>query len=521
MDTVIPTRVRRKLPKPQALQSLAKSPLMALRELNNRSFFRFLQFMWPEVTAETFANNWHIEYLCNELQKMAEQVANKQPKEHDLIINIPPGTTKTTICMIMFPVWCWTRWYWMKFIALSYSATLSLESAETARELVRSERFRMTYPELQIKDDKDQKGNYQVIRKIQRPGYAPSIKNGGNRYSTSVGGTLTGFHAHIILVDDPINPQQAVSTVELTKTNRWLDSTLPTRKVDKQVTPTVLIMQRLHQSDPSGHLLDKNKGNVRHICLPGEIRNYRKYAKPVEVLDYYKDDLLDPKRLNWASLDELKADLGQYGYAGQVGQTPTPATGGMFEVDKFVTIERPPAPDQIEYVLRYWDKAGTVAKAGKELGRGPAWTVGVKMAKLKEGAWVVLDVKRGRWGSAEREKIIKATAEGDGKSVHVYVEQEPGSGGKESAESTITNLAGFTVFADRPTGDKIYRADPYSVQVNNGKIRILRGDWNKEYMEEHQYFPNSTFKDQVDASSGAFSKLTSKKRARPLGRTRR
>jgi len=138
------------------------------------------------------------------------------------------------------------------------------------------------------------------------------------------------------------------------------------------------------------------------------------------------------------------------------------------------------------------------------------------MSRLKNGMFIVEDVKRGRWSSEHRERIIQQTAEVDGKKVHVVVEQEPGSGGKESAENTIRNLAGWLVERDRPTGDKALRADPLSVQVNNGNVMLRVADWNKLYKEEFELFPNSTYKDQVDASSGAFNFLIRKKDARRL-----
>jgi predicted phage terminase large subunit-like protein len=126
------------------------------------------------------------------------------------------------------------------------------------------------------------------------------------------------------------------------------------------------------------------------------------------------------------------------------------------------------------------------------------------------------DVKRGQWSSEQRERIIRQTAEVDGKKCWVVVEQEPGSGGKESAENTIRNLAGYLVEADKPTGDKAKRADPLSVQVNNGNILLRIAEWNKVYMDEFELFPNSTYKDQVDATSGGFNFLTRKKVARRI-----
>ena len=158
--------------------------------------------------------------------------------------------------------------------------------------------------------------------------------------------------------------------------------------------------------------------------------------------------------------------------------------------------------------VRYWDKAGT-AGAG-------AYTVGVRMHQLTNNRWIVDDVKRGQWSSEEREQIIRKTAEADGTSVIVGIEQEPGSGGKESAEGTILNLAGFSCYKETATGDKVDRADRYSVQVNNGNVSLLVGDWNHEYIEELRNFPFSTYKDQVDASSGCFKRLVGKRIARRI-----
>ena len=331
-----------------------------IRESRPLSLFEFIQVFWSEVSDDTFKPNWHIEYLCKELEKVAERVADNKPKKSDLIINIPPGTTKTITCSIMFPAWCWTRWYWMKFITASYSATLSLESAEKSRDLIRSDKFMAMYPDLGIKDDKDTKSNFRAVKRKGGDGRRPYVLTyGGNRYSTSVGGTLTGFHAHILIVDDPLNPEQAASEKELENCNRWMEQTLPTRKTDKEVSATVLVMQRLHQADPTGRLLEKKKKKIKHICLPGQIRDYKAYLNPPELDKYYVDGLLDAVRLNWGILDEMELDLGQYGFAGQIGQNPTPPGGGMFKVERMAIVDHLTSRTNIIQTLRYWDKAAT------------------------------------------------------------------------------------------------------------------------------------------------------------------
>ncbi len=496
----------------QKLIGLIKSnPLRVIKENNNRSFFEFLKYFWPQVSSEELVLNWHIEYLCNKLQVLAERVVNNLPKKDEPIINIPPGSTKTIICSIMLPAWCWTRWYWMRFITGSYSSALSLESAEYSRELIRSDEFKLIYPELGIKEDKDQKSNFRVIYKEYKEiGRVPRIKIGGNRYSTSVGASVTGFHAHIIIIDDPLDPRRAASKVELDKANKWMGRTLSMRKVNKVVTPTILVMQRLHQDDPTGNILKKKKKSIQHICIPGVLNDDADKARvqPPELLKYYKGGLFDVIRMNRDVLTDALIDLGQYGFASQISQNPVPPTGGMFKVDRFSIITSMPPIGSIVRTIRYWDKAGTAD--------GGAYTVGLKMHILKSGIFLISDIVRGQWESHIREQKIKDTAIADGTNISIYFEQEPGSGGKESAQATIRNLVGFASYADLPRGDKVYRADPFSVQVNNGNVQVLTADWNNEFFEEFRFFPFSKYKDQVDAASGAFSKLVGKKKVRRI-----
>jgi len=450
--------------------------------------------------------NWHIEYLCEQLQGLAHRVARQEPARN-LIVNVPPGTTKTTTCSIMFPAWCWTQWPWMRFITASYSGALSLESAEYCRDLVRSERFAEIYPNIRIKLGKDIKSNFRIVT-TQPDG---TTRIGGGRYSTSTNGTVTGFHGHVLVVDDPLDPNRAASEVELRNANHWMDHTLAMRKIDKKTTATILIMQRLHQADPTGHMLDKKKRNVDHVSLPGEINRpgFDKYVRPPELKARYDGGLLDRHRMPPEVLKEMEVDLGQYGYAAQVGQNPVPPGGGMFKVDRLAIVTDQGGLGKVVKTVRYWDKAGSEVSLSN---LDPAWTVGTKMAMLNNGKFLVMDVRRGRWSSEVREQVIRETAEADGRQVVVWHEQEPGSGGKDSAKATTRNLAGFVAHADRPTGDKVYRADPWSVQVNDGNVMLLHGDWNHDFIEEHRYFPFGRFKDQVDSASGAFSKLADTKR---------
>ena len=503
--------------KQSRMKRALSNPYSVMRPLLKNSLYRFMKYFWDAYSNDEFVPNWHIEKICEELEKVGRRVASKQPKLYDLIINVPPGTTKTATVSIFFPIWCWVNWYWMRFITTSHSDDLSLESAEYSRDIIRGEKFHDMFPEIDIKQDKDKKSNFRVVLKQQvYLGQVPRIHQGGGRVSTSVKGNITGFHAHIIIPDDIIDPKKAISDAEIKTANHYLDQTLSTRKTDKEVSTMVMIMQRLAQNDPTGHLLDKKKQNIHHICLPGEIENYREQVRPSELVKYYVDNLLDINRMNWNVLKDLEADLGQYGYAGQIGQKPTPPGGGMFKIDHFQVILQMPSLTNTVQSVRYWDKAGTDANEAGGKGKRACWTVGTKMHKIANGKLIISDVKRGKWSSEERERIIRETAEADGPGVEIGVEQEPGSGGKESAEGTIRNLMGFSVYAECPTGDKVYRADPYSVQVNNGNVQLLKGDWNSEFVKEHENFPFSTYKDQVDSASGAFHRMTAKQKIENL-----
>lgn len=465
----------------------------ALASLCKRSFYDFLIEFWDVIVGEEPVINWHIKYLCDELQFVAERVFKGEPKLYDLIVNVPPGSTKSTICSQAFPAWCWTRMPSAKFICGCYAHQVALKDSLKTRDIIQSDKYQQCFPMLQLREDENTKGLF-------------TNTETGFRLSVGVGGLVTGYHGHFLLVDDPINPEEAFSEAELKATNRWMRQTLPSRKVDKKVSVTILIQQRLAEADPTGEMLERTKGvGVKHIKLPGELLYDDKTGKPnvepPELAQHYKNGLLDPDRLPREVLNKSKEEMGLYGYSAQILQDPVPLGGGMFLVDKLQYLDD--CPELIREV-RSWDKAGTQD--------GGAYSVGVRMGVDKKGRYIVIDVRRGQWGSTLREDRIKETADEDGDDVEVVLEIEGGSGGKESGESTVKNLAGYRVFVYHPTGDKEARAYPFSSQVGAGNVYLLKRDWNKAYVEELRHFSNTAkYKDQVDASSGAFNRIALKK----------
>lgn len=486
------------------MNDLAFDEYDLISSICRESFYEFVKEFWDVVVTERPVWNWHIPLICKELQKIAERVFLSLPKDYDLIINISPGSTKSTICSVMFPAWIWTRMPTASIIAGSFKYGLSMKLSLKCRDIVLSDSYQAAFPDVRLRDDQKAKSDFM------------NTKN-GERMTTSVDGGIQGDHGHFIIIDDPLDPRKAASDAELESANYWMDATLSTRKKNKSVTPTILIMQRLHQDDCSASMIEMIKktqrieiddGNIdaplklKHICLPAE---KSKDIRPKYLRKYYKDSLMDVKRLSNSVLNEFRAK-GDYFYASQFMQNPIPEGGGMFKTDRIV-IDIPDMTKMVQ-IVRFWDKAGTAG--------GGAFTAGIKLGvDVKKRFWI-LDVQRGQWSSEVRENNIKQTAEMDGKKVEVGIEQEPGSGGKESAEMTVKNLAGWIVRVDKPSGSgssKQLRAAPFSVQVNMGNVSMVRGDWNAALISELRFWPNSKYKDQGDGCSGAFNMLTSKKRA--------
>jgi predicted phage terminase large subunit-like protein len=186
--------------------------------------------------------------------------------------------------------------------------------------------------------------------------------------------------------------------------------------------------------------------------------------------------------------------MGEYSFAALYQQDPRPREGNMFPRSKVQIVDAVPAQAAR---VRYWDKGG---------GTTGDFTAGCRMAKA-DGLLYVEDMVHVRLAAEDRNRLMRLTAEGDGGGVWGWVEQEPGSGGKESAALTVMLMAGFPYRAETVSGDKVVRADPFAAQWQAGNVRLVRGPWNKAYLDEMETFPSGKHDDQVDASSGAFNKL--------------
>ena len=469
----------------------------------------FVEQAWHIIEPGTpFVPNWHIDAICEHLE------ACSRHEIQNLLINIPPRCMKSILVSVMWPCWKWTHDPHWRWLFASYAQNLSTRDSVKCRNIIKSPWYQRNWGHMFVlTDDQNQKTRFENDKT-------------GLRIATSVGGLATGEGGNAVVVDDAHSAEQASSQVEREGALQWWDETMSTRQNDPKKNCRVVVMQRLHERDLAGHILAKNSGYV-HLMLPMEFEPDRKcvtYAPgfhagmgPGFSAGRFEDprttehELLWPERNDRPSVTSLKNELREYGTAGQLQQRPVPRGGGMFKRQWLDLVGAAPVKAK---KIRYWDMAGTEFTGGND----PDWTAGVLMAH-HEGIFYLCDIQRFRSSPNDTEKRIRQAAELDGFEVPIFIEQEPGSSGKNVVDYYIRRvLQGYTIHGDRPSGDKITRAEPWAAQAEAGNIKIVKGAWVEAYLAEIETFPAGAHDDQVDATSGAFHKLVGKKTAGAWGR---
>lgn len=460
-------------------RNIADLAMRVARDELRKDFFFFVQTFWDVIIKEQPVFNWHIPYLCEELQKLSVSIVKREPKPYDLIVNIPPGTTKSTITTIMFPVWLWTQDATIRVITNSYSGSLSIEHAVKSKDILESDKFRRLFPEIEIRRDKSGKQNYENTQT-------------GYRYATSTGATITGFHAHVIINDDPINPKQAESE-PLRTTGNEHTKTLSSRKIDKANTPVITIMQRLHEDDVTGFLLRKKGENIRHICLPAEDCDD---VKPAELRTRYTDGLLDPVRLSHKVLDEAKIDLGSRGYAGQYMQTPSADGGNIIKEEWFRTISFADfhALHYQEPVHFFLDTAYDEKK--KKTDNDPSGIIAA--CRIKNNIYITNAKKVWKTFPDLLRFLPEYMNANDYDSERSTLRVEPKANGKSVVQQLIDSTSLNVTYTPTPTDPKDVRLHAIAPKVECGRVFLVEGEWNEEFIDEVCGFPAKVHDEYVD-----------------------
>lgn len=446
-----------------------------------RSFWAYRQVMHPRMK-----RGWFQKKLARRLQQFYEDlVAGRKPK---LVIMAPPQHGKSET-ITDFIAWLSGKHPDFKTIFASFSLRLGIRTNTRIQRQMDSEKYRRIFPGEPMLAQKAGSGylrNQDILEFVGREG---SFRN------TTVNGPINGESLDLGVIDDPIKGRaEANSPTTRDRAWEWFTDDFNTRFAED--AGLLIILTRWHIDDPVGRLLAEDP-SVEVMKFPA-IAEEDEYDDE-GVLLRKKGEALFPEHKSLAFLLARKKVMSLPSWVSIYQQSPIVQGGELFPVEEFVLVPYLPKGVRIVKAVRYWDKAGTQD--------GGKFTAGVLMALLTDGRFAILDCRRGQWDYHNRERKIKEAANDDGKEVEVYVEQEPGSGGKESAQRTVAGLPGWRAYADKVTGDKYTRAEPYAGQVQGGNVVMLQAPWNKKFLEEHEYFPNGPFKDQVDAAAGAFAKV--------------
>lgn len=450
------------------------TPEQVKAELCRRSFYYFVKEFWETIINETPVWNWHIEYLCNELQGVAHKVKDRLPNDYDwLIINVPPGSSKSTIISIFYPLWVWTIDYSQRFICGSYSATVSEDLADKAKKVFTHEKYKTYFPYVGVRSD--------AKTKLEN-------KHNAERYTTSTGSGITGIHAHQIIIDDPLSTQNATSEADRNSANKWITETLGSRKVDKAVTVSILVMQRLHENDPTGFLLSKDDMRCKHICIPAELPPLGdNNVYPIELRDKYINGLFDPIRANFTILNSQRILLGTYGYAGQFSQRPSDLSGGIIKRNWFEIVDK----FHSDKVKRF--QLDTAYTSKKE--NDPS---GILAYFVEDNTIYITNWESHRLEFPELTKFVINNVQAHGYSDKSLIRVEPKASGKSLVQQIQKETNLNIVESDNPEKDKVTRATAVTAKMEAGRVKLIRGAWNDAFLDELSIFPKGKHDEAVD-----------------------
>lgn len=443
----------------------------------------FLALAWEVIEpGKAYLHNWHIDLIAEYLMAVdAGQIKR-------LVVNIPPRHSKSTIITVAWPTWSWihdprTRWqFW------SYSDELMTKHSLDRRAIIESDWYQRYWGDrVHLSPDQNRKQIFMNDERGVMDATRSKTGKGGNR----------------IVIDDPLNPEDAFSEAERIKANRVYDQTLSSRLDNPEEDAVVCVMQRLHEDDLTGHLLELG---FEHLALPSIADEPQRLVFPIsgEVIERDEGHLLWPERFSRAVLDDYRTTLGEFGFAAQYQQRPVPLGGAIFHADRWRTYRAEELPERFRRVVAVAD---TAHKAGAQ----NDYTVAGLWGETRN-AYYLLDLLRGRWEYPEMERALVARWQTwrnlpAGWRPSRFIVEDASSG-----TALIQRLSAETTIPVEPfkTGsrDKEARAHTASGYQASGKLLIperpkdsVSGFDVGAFVSEHALFPNGKHDDQVDVTS--------------------
>jgi len=442
-------------------------------EKARRSLRDFVKYGWHVVEPHIpYVQNWHIEAIAEHL----EAVTNGEIKK--LVINVPPGHMKSLMVCVFWPSWEWIRTPYTRWLFASYSSDLSVRDSNRMRVMLKSDWYVNNFGITLTKDHEKRLENSET----------------GFRVASSTGGLGTGERVHRAVSDDLLRANDAHSSAMRMQAIGHMQA-MSTRGINPDDFAQVLIMQRLHEDDPTGWALS-NDSTWEHLCLPAEYEPARKCRTSIGFEDPRTEpgELLWPEQFPADSICSIKSALGSYGASGQLQQNPSPAEGGIIKRAwwRYISADVSAATRYIR-IVQSWD-TGFKTDADNDESACTTWgDTGQEYHLLHcwAGRLEYPDLKR---------KVIELALT---YRPHALLVED-----KASGQSLIQELKRGTrlpVLAIGVDNNKIARAHAVTPQVEAGRVCIVEGEWNGDFTEECAMFPKGKQDNRVDSMTQALN----------------
>jgi predicted phage terminase large subunit-like protein len=451
------------------------------------SLKEFVEQAWGILEpVSTLVWNWHLDLVCEYLTLIRDE--NFKTVCGDLegiIFNVPPRTMKSLLITVFFPIWVWTTDPSRRFMFVSYSEKLSTQHSIFRRSIIESEWYQKEWSSVfTLSRDQNVKSHY-------------GNSSRGVMFSTGMQATATGMGGDILIFDDPLNPEQAISQVEREAVNLRFDTTFRSRINDPTKGVKIIIMQRLHELDLTGHVLARESSRWEHVSLPAVAPKDKSWKFPLskKIENQKEGDLLWAERLPQSFLDSQRVGMGSWAFNGQYQQTPAPLDGGIIK-RQWVRFYRQ-MPEKFEFMVQSWD---CTFSGGQEndFVAGQVWgRCGGKYFMLPYRTYDRLDF-------GPTMAAIKACHAKFPQANAVLIEDK--ANGPAIISELQKEIAG--VVPVNPEGGKIARAQATAPLWESGSIelpdpQVFGCTWIEDYLHNICTFPKAAHDDDVDATSQA------------------
>ncbi len=432
----------------------------------------FVAKTFQEVVPGTpFLANWHLELMADRLRQCAEGRCRR------LIITVPPRYLKSICASIAFPAWVLGHDPARRIICVSYAADLATRFARDCRQVMHSAWYGRVFPQTRL--TRSTESDLQTTRS-------------GMRYATSVGGTLTGMGGSLLILDDPLKPQEAASKTKREAVKHWYDTTLYSRLDSKATDSIIVVMQRLHVDDLVAHVQEKE--DWAHLDLQA-IADHDEVYHDAQGHRFTRaaGEALHPARESVSVLETTRETVGAFTFSSQYQQRPVPEEGNLVKWAWFQTYDTPPSFEHRDKIVQSWDMASKATELS-DYSVCTTWQV-------KGHHYYLLDVFRARLDFPQLKQAVIAHAQQYHARTILIEDTALGTAliqdFRAHAHAQVPSPIAVT-----PKDDKVMRLAAQSTVIEAGQVFLPRtASWRETFRTELLAFPHSRHDDQVDSLS--------------------